>query len=100
MIFVKSEQEFLDSMWDKISRIEWEENEKQLAKSRNAKILKKNIITYTSMVILCFIILIIILEVKSTNRLSMAFILGLIALIIAYFLESRGLNYNENRDYH
>ncbi len=48
---MKSEEDFLAGMWTSIELLEAEQHQKNLARERNRRLMKKNIVMYTTMLL-------------------------------------------------
>jgi hypothetical protein len=79
---MKSEEDFLAGMWTSIELLEAEQQQKNLARERNRRLMKKNIVMYTTMLLT---LVLIILWAPS----NLGFIMGICGayLLIGYILD-------------
>ena len=80
---MKTDKEFVNEMWEKVSQIEYEETQKKAAKIRHKKIILTNIIIVLAIIIaFAFFIL-----GKFIVDLTLIYIISAISLIVAYCLD-------------
>lgn len=80
---MKSDREFLDGMWDKVSQLEYEEKEMKAAKIRHRRITIVNIITFLSIISIFAFIVFKNFVVNETEL----YIISIISLTAAYFID-------------
>ncbi len=92
---MKTEQEFLISMWQTVSDIEFEERQKEIAKLKNRQLIKQTILIYGSMLVV-FVFLI--LGLRSFSLLlNYSYSICLVAIACGYFTDSFFLARHKNR---
>jgi Mg2+/citrate symporter len=93
MIFLKSDREFLNEMWEKVSQAEYEEIQIKTAKIRHKKVMITNVIITLS-IIAAFVLFILAKPV-----IFAVYIIATISLILAYWLDKfiSGENKKESR---
>lgn len=77
---MKTDEEFLDRMWESISQIEYEQMLEQCAKQLDSKIRKQKIILYITIISICILSILINLE--------FSYMLCSLVLFVGYYLES------------
>ena len=80
-IDLKSDRKFLDGMWEKVSKIEYEEIQIKAAKIRHKKIMITNIVI-TMSIIFAFALFILAMPVMFAT-----YIIAILSLSLAYWLE-------------
>jgi hypothetical protein len=83
MIFLKTDKEFINEMWEKVSQAEYEEIQRKAAKIRHKKIIITNIIIFLS-IIITFTFFIV---VKPIIDRTLIYIISIVLLITAYWLD-------------
>jgi hypothetical protein len=81
MIFLKTEKEFIDGMWEKVSQIEYEEIQIKAAKIKHKKIMITNIVITLS-IIVSFAFFIFAKPVMFT-----VYVIAILSLLVAYWLD-------------
>ena len=81
MIFLKTEKEFINGMWEKVSQMEYEEIQIKAAKTRHKKIMITNIIITIS-IIFAFALFILAKPVMFA-----VYIIAVLSLSLAYWLD-------------
>lgn len=79
---MKSEKEFLDEMWDTVSKIEYDEQQKELARNANRQMKKIQWISYGLFSVVFFLLYNIALE----YTLSL-YVFCILALLLGYIAE-------------
>ena len=80
---MKSDREFLEGMWEKVSQTEYEEIQMKAAKIRHKRILIKNIaVVFSIFVLFAFFII-----VKPIYEQSAIYIISAVFLTMAYWLD-------------
>jgi len=81
MIFLKTEKEFINGMWEKVSQMEYEEIQIKTAKIRHKKIMITNFIIALS-IIAAFVLVILAKPVMFA-----VYIIAILSLSLAYWLD-------------
>ena len=92
MIFLKTEREFIDGMWDKVSQLEYEEMQTKYAQVRHKKIMITNILTTFSIIIASILFIIWQPSISET----IFYIISTISLTAAYHIEKFLSNENKS----
>lgn len=85
---MKSNEQFLEQMWDDIALIEQEELQKQIAREKTMKQIKQNIIKYISTIFIFVLLTIITIFDKTSFTKNIILPLSLILLIVGYLFEN------------
>jgi membrane protein implicated in regulation of membrane protease activity len=81
MIFLKSDREFLNEMWEKVSQLEYEEIQIKAAKIRHKKVMIANVIITLS-IIAAFVFFIL-----AKPAMFAVYIITIVSLVLVYLLD-------------